>query len=107
MRLVFYFSVKIYMRFRPVTDARLLKSMASMATTLFYYEILRLFLEGYLELVTACWLNFYAPDRSSSNFVFGMVFSVAVLAVCFLALPAAAIVTLLPQFRHRLAEDKI
>jgi len=81
--------------------------MASMAITLFYYEILRLFLEGYLELVTACWMNFYAPDKSSANFAFGVVFSVAVLSVCFLALPAAAIVALLPQFRDRLTEGPL
>lgn len=40
---------------------RCFKCVDNMGNTLFFYEILRLFLEGYLMLSVSSWLNFFAP----------------------------------------------
>lgn len=61
-RMAVYFGFKLFNRYKPIKSPRILKILDNMATTLFFYEILRLFLEGYLEFVVSCWLNFFSPD---------------------------------------------
>ena len=77
-----------------------------MAATLFFYEILRLFLEGYIEFVVSCWLNFFAPDRAAVGTVFGFIFAIIILIICWLILPAISIYTLLPKHRENLIRKK-
>jgi len=70
-----------------------------MGATLFFYEILRLFLEGYLELIVSSWLNFFSPDRSATSTVFGYIFAIFMLIICWIFMPIASVVMLLPRFR--------
>lgn len=62
-----YFSFKLFNKFKPIKSPWILKRFDSLATTLFFYEILRLCLEGFLELAVSCWLNFFSPDPQADS----------------------------------------
>ena len=73
-----------------------IEAIDRMAQTLFYYEIMRLFLEGYLEFVVSSWLNFFVPDRSTASTVFGCIFAVIILVICLVILPFLSVYILIP-----------
>ena len=77
-----------------------------MGATLFFYEIVRLFLEGYLELIVSSWLNFFTPDRGSTSSVFGYIFAILILCICWGFLPLISILMLLPRHSNKI-EDPI
>lgn len=78
-----------------------------MGQTLFFYEIVRLLLEGYLEFVVASWLNFFAPDPGSATVIFGCIFSAIILLICWVILPSLSVYMLVPKNMKTINEDKM
>ena len=75
-----------------------------MGVTLFFYEILRLFLEGYLQFVVSSWLGFFALDKTAAGSIFGYIFSALILIMCWGVLPFLSVYMLLPRNRNRLKD---